>query len=541
MTLSNNSCYSPSVLSLIPNQDTLIPLLSIELNLGIILPENSINYLMMNVLLIYPKYPDTYWSFKHALKFISKKAAVPPLGLITVSAMLPADWKKKLVDLNIEALDRKDLEWADYIFLSAMYVQKDSVNYVLNLSRKYPAKVVAGGPLFTQDYDNYPQIDHFILNEAEITLPLFLADLDSGHAKRMYSTDKYADLSLTPVPDYHLLKIGDYAFLNMQISRGCPFDCDFCEITALLGHKVRMKSKDQILAELETLYNLNWRGSVSVVDDNFIGNRPVIKQSVLPAMIEWMENHQYPFRFNAQTSINLADDMQLINMMCKAGFNSTFIGIETPVEESLQSCNKVQNENRDLLENVKQIQKAGLQVSGGFIVGFDSDTASVFQRQIDFIQKSGIVSAMVGLLNAPKNTRLYRQMEEENRLTKDATGSNTDFTMNFIPSMDNRELLEGYKYIINSIYSARPYYARVRKLLTNYTPVRTGKTAINFASVRAFLRSMFVLGVYRSGRYEYWKLLVWTIFKRPKLFIDAVTMTVYGHHFRTVYGLQKAW
>jgi radical SAM superfamily enzyme YgiQ (UPF0313 family) len=418
--------------------------------------------------------------------------------------------------------------------------RKDSVNEILDRCQNYPAKIIAGGPLFTQDHENYPQIDHFILNEAEITLTEFLKDWQTGSLNRIYRTNEYANLSLTPVPDYHLLKINDYAFMNMQVSRGCPFNCDFCEITALLGHKVRMKSSKQVLEELDTLYKLNWRGPVAVVDDNFIGNKKVIKNSILPDMITWMETHKHPYKFNAQTSINLADDSQLLQMMRNAGFTSTFIGIETPVEESLQSCHKVQNENRDLLENVKQIQKAGLQVSGGFIVGFDSDTETVFQRQVDFIQKSGIVSAMVGLLNAPKNTQLYRQMEMENRLTVDATGSNTDFTMNFVPKMNHRELLEGYQYIINSIYKEKPYYKRIKELLKNYKPVNVGNNKIDLNQLKAFTKAIFVLGLVNKGRFEYWKFMAWTLLKKPKLFVDAITMAVYGYHFRTVYGLKSA-
>jgi radical SAM superfamily enzyme YgiQ (UPF0313 family) len=493
----------------------------------------------MNVLMIYPKYPDTYWGFKHALKFISKKAAVPPLGLITISAMLPKNWQKKLVDLNIEKLEEKDLKMADYILLSGMYVQKDSVNEILDRCQKYTAKIIAGGPLFTQDYDDYPQIDHFILNEAEITLPVFLHDLQKANAKRIYQTNDFADLSHTPVPDYHMLKMNKYAFMNIQVSRGCPFNCDFCEITALLGHKVRMKNSTQVLLELDTLYQLNWRGPVAVVDDNFIGNKKIIKNSILPEMNSWMTTHKHPFTFNAQTSINLADDPELLEMMRNTGFTSTFIGIETPVEESLQSCNKVQNENRDLLENVKQIQKSGLQVSGGFIVGFDSDTEKVFQQQVDFIQKSGIVSAMVGLLNAPKNTKLYQKMEKENRLTVDSTGNNTDFSMNFKPKMNQLELLKGYHHIINSIYKDKPYYQRSRELLRNYRPLKMGSSQISMTRIKAFIKSIFVLGLANKGRFEYWKFIYWTIRNKPKLFIDAVTMAVYGYHFRTIYGLRK--
>ncbi|MCX6256969.1 MAG: DUF4070 domain-containing protein [Bacteroidia bacterium] len=493
----------------------------------------------MNILMVYPKYPDTYWSFRHAMRFISKKAAVPPLGLITVSAMLPATWQKKLVDLNVSDLLISDIAWADFVFISAMYVQRESVNKVIKECVRQKKKIVAGGPLFTQDFNDYPEIDHFILNEAEITLPLFLKDLENGNSpERIYKTGEYADITLTPVPDYHLLSMKTYASITIQVSRGCPFACDFCEITSLLGHKVRMKNTTQILNELDTLYQLNWRGPVFIVDDNFIGNKKEIKDNLLPAMTEWMQIHDYPFVFNTQTSINIADDEELMSMMINAGFISTFIGIETPVEESLQDCNKVQNKNRDLLQSVIKIQKAGIQVSGGFIVGFDSDSSNVFQRQIDFIQQSGIVSAMVGLLNAPKNTRLYQRLESENRLMDDATGDNTDFSMNFIPKMNSQELLKGYKTIIQNIYTTKPYYKRIRRFLLNYRNKQIRHEKIEFSQVLSFIKIIIIIGIANKGRREYWKFLIWTILRRPGSFTDAMTFAVYGYHFRTVFGIR---
>jgi len=494
----------------------------------------------MNVLLVYPKCPDSFWSFSHALKFISKKAAVPPLGLITVSAMLPPTWKKKLVDLNITTLRTNDIQWADYVFISAMYIQKESVNKIITQCKKLNKKIVAGGPLFTQDYEEYPEIDHFILNEAELTMPLFLSDLRIGQPQKLYKTKEFADLSQTPVPDFQLLSVKDYAFMNIQVTRGCPFNCNFCEITSLFGHKVRMKSTAQIINELDELYHaIKWRGAVSIVDDNFIGNKKEIKYNLLPAMKEWMQKHNFPFTFNIESSINLADDEELMSLLVETGFNSTFIGIETPEEKSLGYCNKVQNLNRDLLSSVKKIQQAGIQVSGGFIVGFDSDTPTVFQRQIDFIQQSGIVSAMVGLLNAPKNTKLYEQLKAENRITTEATGNNTDFSMNFIPKMDYNDLLEGYKKIIHHIYSPRPYYERVRQLLLNYNRSNKGQKQIRLILLLAFLKSVYIIGVLNKGRREYWKFIVWTLFKRPKMMVDAITYSVYGYHFRTVYGLRN--
>lgn len=493
----------------------------------------------MNILLIYPIYPDSFWSFKHALKFISKKAAVPPLGLITVSAILPKEWKKKLVDLNVSELDSKDIIWADYVFISAMYIQKKSVNHIISECLKHRTKIVAGGPLFTQEYRNYPDIDHFVLNEAEITLPFFLADLSKEIPARVYKADKFADLSQSPVPDYYLLEMKKYAFMNIQISRGCPFSCDFCEITSLLGHKVRMKTTEQIIDELEELHRLNWRGPVAIVDDNFLGSKNEVKRNLLPSMKKWMQKHKYPFVFNIQSSINLADDKELMSLMVETGFTSTFIGIETPDEISLNSCNKVQNKNRDLLQSVKTIQNTGLQVSGGFIVGFDSDTPSVFQRQIDFIQKSGIVSAMVGLLNAPKHTQLYKRLKAEKRLTVESSGNNTDSSMNFIPKMNYNELMEGYRTIIQNIYAAKPYYKRVRQMFLNYHRKFKKEQRVNFSLIIAFLKTMFIIGIVDKGRGEFWKLIFWTLLKRPGLFTEAITFAVYGYHFRKVYGLRQ--
>lgn len=454
--------------------------------------------------------------------------------------MLPSTWEKKLVDLNITRLRITDILWADFVFISAMYIQKESVNKIISECKKLDKKMVAGGPLFTQEYLNYPQIDHFVLNEAEITLPKFLDDLKNGQPQRIYKTEEFAELSSSPAPDFNLLSIKDYAFMNIQISRGCPFDCNFCEITSLFGHKVRIKSTAQVINELNVLYDtIKWRGPVSIVDDNFIGKKNTVKNKLLPAMKEWMIAHKYPFTFNIETSINLADDEELMALLVETGINSTFVGIETPVEESFLDGNKVQNKNRDLLQSVKKIQKAGIQVSGGFIVGFDSDKSSVFKHQINFIQQSGIVSAMVGLLNAPKNTRLYKQLETQNRLTTDATGNNTDLSMNFTPKMNYDELVEGYKKIIRNIYSTKPYYKRLRQMLLNYNRIYMGQTKINFTLLKALVKSFFIIGILNKGRREYWKLIIWTLFHRPASIVDAITYTVYGYHFQTVYGLRN--
>jgi radical SAM superfamily enzyme YgiQ (UPF0313 family) len=473
------------------------------------------------------------------LRFISKKAAVPPLGLITVSAMLPSPWNKRLIDMNVSPLKAKDIQWADLVFISAMVIQSESVKAIIEECKKYHVKIVAGGPLFTQDHANFPEIDYLVLNEAEVTLPQFLQDLANGNPKRIYQTKVFPDITSTPVPDYHLLSRKQYAFMNIQVSRGCPFSCEFCEITSLFGHRVRLKSTYQILQELETLNSLGWKGNVFIVDDNFIGNKNAIKHELLPAMKSWMQAHKHPFTFNTEASINLADDSELLQLMVETGFKSVFIGIETPEESSLHECNKVQNKNRDMVESIRKIQRAGLQVSGGFIVGFDSDSSSVFQKQIDFIQQSGIVSAMVGLLNAPKNTQLYDRLEAENRLTTEATGSNTDLTMNFIPRMYKPDLIAGYQKIIHDIYTPKPYYQRVRRLLLNYKPYNIKPVNINFVTLNAFFKSILIIGVINKGRSDYWKMLIWTLFRRPVLMVDAIEYSIYGYHYRTIYGLRN--
>ncbi len=327
----------------------------------------------MKVVLVYPGYPDTFWSFKHALKFISKKAAHPPLGLLTIAAMLPKNWEKKLVDMNVTKLRDKDLKGVGLVFISAMAIQKASVKEVIGKCKKMGIKIVAGGPLFTAGYEDFEDVDYFVLNEAEITLPLFLEDLRNGSAKHIYISKEFPNIEKTLIPLWGLVNMRKYVSMNIQYSRGCPFNCEFCDITNLFGRGVRTKSKGQILAELESLYFQGWRGGVFFVDDNFIGNKIKLKQEILPAIIQWMVAKRHPFFFSTEASVNLSDDEELMQLMVGAGFNSVFLGIETPNEESLTECNKLQNKNRDLVACVKKIQKLGLQVTGGFIVGFDSD------------------------------------------------------------------------------------------------------------------------------------------------------------------------
>ena len=485
------------------------------------------------ILLVYPESPqDTFWGFNYALKFISKKSSFPPLGLITIAAMLPDKWEKKLVDMNVSALKDKDILWADYVFISAMVIQKESSREVINRCKELGVKTVAGGPLFTCEYSEFDDVDHLLLFEGEVVVPEFLKDLETGNPKHIYEWKRWPSLTQTPVPAWELVDIRKYTSLNLQYSRGCPFNCEFCNVVTLLGHEPRTKTAEQIIMELDSIYKRGWRGGVFFVDDNFIGNRKKLKEFILPAMIDWMKTKGYPFSFQTEASINIADDEDLMHLMVSAGFNNVFVGIETVDEESLKECNKIQNKNRDLAECVKKIQHHGLQVQGGFIVGFDNDNETIFERLIKFIQESGIVTAMVGLLNAPKGTQLYTRLEAEGRVTDHFNGNNTDLSINFIPKMNLDTLIDGYKQIVSTIYSPHYYYERVMTFLKEFRPVHLGRRPLSLNAIGAFIKAIFHLGCFGKERKYYWKLFFWSIFKRPKSFPMAMTFAIYGYHFR---------
>lgn len=489
----------------------------------------------MKILLVYPYFPDSFWSFRHALKFILKKASSPPLGLLTVAAMLPEEYEKKLIDMNVSNLDDKDLMWADLVFISAMAIQRESVEKVITRCKSIGVKIVAGGPLFTTGYEEFNDIDYLVLGEAEITLPMFLEDLKNGCPKHIYTSDQWADIRKTPIPLWSLINVNRYASINIQYSRGCPFNCEFCDITLLCGHVPRTKDREQIIRELESIYSCGFRGGVFFVDDNFIGNKRKLKNEILPAIVEWMEIRKHPFSFVTQASIELSDNEELMDLMVKAGFDTVFVGIETPNEQSLAECSKFQNKNRDLLASVKKIHKAGLQVQAGFIVGFDNDPITIFDTQIKFIQSSGIVTAMVGLLNALPRTKLYQRLEKEKRLIKDTSGDNTDFSINFIPKMNYDILIDGYKKILRTVYSPKHYYKRVKTFLKDYIPPKKRMLNLKLNYFYALLKSMLILGIIGKERFQYWKLFFWTMFKRPRLFPMAITFSIYGFHFRKVF------
>jgi radical SAM superfamily enzyme YgiQ (UPF0313 family) len=487
----------------------------------------------MKILLINPEVPNTFWSLKNALKFVSKKALLPPLGLLTVAAMLPESFEKKLIDMNVTILCDRDIKWADYVFITGMVIQKKSVDQVIERCKRLNAKIVAGGPLFTTFPEGYLNIDHLVLKEAEITLPAFLNDLEKGCPGPYYCSHEKPDLKSTPIPQLDLINMKKYALMGIQYSRGCPFNCDFCDITNLLGRKVRTKSTGQIIDELESIYTHKWRGDVFFVDDNFIGKRQQLKNELLPAIINWMDKRKHPFAFNTQASIDLVDDEELMTLMVRAGFDCVFIGIESPNDSSLAECNKTQNTGRDIVAAIKKIQRFGMQVQAGFIVGFDNDTPGVFDKLISMIQNSGVVTAMVGLLNAPRGTKLYKKLMSENRLSKPATGDNMDCTMNFIPRMDIHELLGGYQKVLNTIYSPKHYYKRIKTFLENYNFKKKPRIKLRYCDIKAFLRSMWRIGVIEKGKIYYWMLIIWSL-RKPRRLPLAVRFSIYGYHFRQI-------
>jgi len=486
----------------------------------------------MKILLAYPRDPESFWSFKHVLPFVSKRAAFPPLGLLTVAAMLPADWELKLVDTNVAPLADSDIAWADWVFLSGMIVHKDSAREIARRCAALGRPVIAGGPLFTTGHCDFPEIRHFVLGEAEGVIGALVADMLAGKVKDTYRGAAFPDVTGTPVPRWDLADLRHYVTMPVQFSRGCPFDCEFCDIVAMYGRVPRTKVPRQVIAELEALRRAGWRDMVFIVDDNFIGNKKRVRE-LLAELIEWRTRTRPTMGFLTEASVNLADQEDLLDLMVRAGFKKVFVGLETPVTESLEECHKVQNSKRNLVDAVRAIQGAGLEVMGGFIVGFDNDPLDIFRRQFEFIQRSGVVTAMVGLLTALPQTRLYERLTREGRMLADSVGNNTAAVLNFVPRLDRERLLAGYRELMRSLYSPDNYYRRVRAFLATWRPCGP-RTRLAWADVRAFLRSLWTLGVWRRGRLAYWRLFWATLIVHPRKFHAAMELAIMGHHFRAV-------
>ena len=485
----------------------------------------------MNALLIYPEWPDTYWSFKHALPFEGKRSPYPPLGLLTIAPLLPRHWKKRLVDTNVRQLTEADLAWADVAMLSGMLVHKQDLLAILDRCRSRGLRTVIGGPATSSIEELSRYADHVVIGEAEELIGDLAAGLEQGTAKRRYQAPDMPGLDKTPLPDLSLIQTKYYSAMAIQYSRGCPFNCEFCDIIEIYGRKPRTKSPAQVVAELEQLYERKWRGSVFIVDDNFIGNKKKVKE-LLPVLAEWNIRHQHPFSFFTEASLNLADDTELLQMMKDACFTRVFLGIETPVEESLKEAQKLQNTRRSLLDSVRRIQSYGMEVMAGFIVGFDNDPEDIFDKQVEFIQESAIPLAMVGLLLALPGTQLYCRLLREGRIVEEGHGNNMDCRLNFIPKMNPQRLVEGYKSILERIYQPDAYYERVRRFLAQHSPTHHRRRS--FSDYVALGRSMVKQGVLGEARTSYWKFFLQAATRYRHAFDTAITLAIMGHHFQTL-------
>ena len=488
----------------------------------------------MKILLVYPEFPDTYWSFRHALKFVGKRSAFPPLGLLTVSSMLPKAWERRLVDLNTGSLSPKDIEWADMVFLSAMIVQSESLKEVIAHCHEMGKRVVVGGPYVSTSSERLPEADHIFIGEAEETLPEFIHDLKLGIERRVYEAAERPSLLKTPIPDFSLLKMEKYSAMGVQYSRGCPFNCEFCDIIEIYVRVPRTKSNPQMIAELDALSNAGWRGPVFIVDDNFIGNKKNVRL-FMPDLIEWSRAKDFPFSYFTEASVNLAEDDALLDKMREAGFCRVFLGIETPVEASLKEAQKGQNTKRDLLDSIQTIQSYGMEVMAGFIVGFDSDPEDIFERQTAFIRKSGIPLAMVGILSALPDTQLWRRLKKEGRLIDEHSGNNSDCTINFIPKMDEKELVEGYKKLLREIYSPPEYYQRALDCMSRFHEGRIQPRQTHLVNdLKAFFSIVLTLGVREPSRVHFWRYFYRLLRDHTGDFAHGITLAAMGHHFHRI-------
>jgi radical SAM superfamily enzyme YgiQ (UPF0313 family) len=498
----------------------------------------------MNCLLIYPKNPEgNFWYFDSIVrrylqnfKFLKRKrkATYIPLGLLTVAAIIHEKFEKwilKLIDLNVEELIENHIKWADVVFISAMIVQKENTQEIIRRCKALGKIVIAGGPLFTTQYNEFSEVDHLILNEAEVTLPLFLKDLKENKPKRIYTSKERADLGKSPIPAFWLINLWNYVAMSIQTNRGCPFYCEFCGITSMLGHKVRTKTPSQVLVELQTLYDIGWRGSIFIVDDNLIGNIPKARE-MLREISQWQKKNGYPFKFLTQVSINLAKDEELVRLFIEANIGKVFVGIESPDPKNLDECEKIQNINIDMLSAIKKLLTNGIQVMAGLIYGFDKDNEETRRDLEDFTQRSGIVNTMPNLLTALPETRFWERLRRENRLLLESSSSaQINKGLNFL-HQKKEEIKINYHRLLENIYSRRNYYKRIDTFLRYYKHKIRDKI-FSWSNLIAFLKSIFYIGIFSRENIYYWMLIIKLIIsrKKRKSFGVAIEMAISGKNF----------
>jgi radical SAM superfamily enzyme YgiQ (UPF0313 family) len=497
----------------------------------------------MNCLLVYPQMPDSFYALKHFVRIAGKKAPFPPLGLLTVASMLPQEWNAKVCDCNVEPLTNKMLEWADLVLLSAMNVQEESVRLILSQCEVQNVKVVAGGPLFTHEHERFSNVDYFVLNEAEITLPLFLADFKAGTPQKIYTSTAFADVTQTPMPRYELVDLNNYLYAIIQYSRGCPYLCDFCDVTALFGRKPRVKSPERVIEELELIRKHSKFTTVLFADDNLIGNKRVLKNELLPALIEWQKRQKYGFWFATQVTINVADDDELLSLLAEAGFRSVFIGIETPQEVTLKDSRKTQNLKRDLLKTIHSLHEHGFTIYGGFIVGFDSDTEESFETISNFIQESGIPVPIVNVLKAPPGTELFDRMKREGRLSKDFAFEEGD--TNIHPMMPLKDLIEGFVSVVNNIYMPDKTFERFKTYLNQHQFTSSKvkiRAKITFGDILQLIKILVNIGIVSKHRGYFWRVMIYTYRNHREFLSHGLFLALMGvqMHLNALHLIEQA-
>lgn len=498
---------------------------------------------MPNALLVYPEFPPSYWGFKYALDFLGKRSSMPPLGLLTIAGMFPDNYNLKVVDMNVEELTDTHLAWADVALTSTMIVQKTSLYDVVERCNQTNVPIIAGGPHPTSYYDNIKEecdgtVNHFLFGEVEEIFEDFLTDFESGSADEVYKEKRKPDITKTPPPRYDLINLNAYGSMALQFSRGCPFNCEFCDITKLFGRVPRTKSNEQMLTEFEMLYKLGWKGAMFVVDDNFIGNKRDAMR-LLPAVKTWQEEREFPYTLYTEASVNLVEIPEMLDAMSSAGFNMVFLGIESPNEEALITTSKGQNTSKDedagsyLLQAIRKIQHKGMEVTGGFIIGLDGDTE--FDSHIDFIQEAGIPMAMAGLLTALKETDLWHRLKMEDRLLDASSGNNTDMTLNFVPEMPRDKLIDEYRRVISTLYdpTLKNYFERCYRMLKHIPYTQHNVRSVGKEEIRAFMMSIKRQMFSKQG-FEYMKFLMKVLKFDRRMFPEAVRLAVMGYHLEKI-------
>ncbi|MGB3557211.1 MAG: B12-binding domain-containing radical SAM protein [Geitlerinemataceae cyanobacterium] len=474
----------------------------------------------MNVLLLYPRFPKSFWSFEKTLELLDRKAMLPPLGLITVAALLPQEWNFKLADRNIRDVTEAEWNWADVVILSAMIVQKEDLLYLIREAKRRNKPVAVGGPYPTSIPDDAltAGADYLILDEGEITLPLFVEAIERGETSGTFRSDGVKpDVTNTPIPRFDLLEFDAYSEMSVQFSRGCPFQCEFCDIIVLYGRKPRTKTPEQLLAELDRLYELGWRRSIFMVDDNFIGNKRNVKL-FLKELQPWMVEHHYPFSFATEASVDLAKDQELMDSMVACNFGAVFLGIETPDEESLKLTQKFQNTRDSLSESVKSIARSGLRVMAGFIIGFDGEKPGAGRRVVQFVEQTTIPTAIFSMLQALPDTALWHRLEKEGRLRSKSANINQTTLMNFVPTRPIEEIAREFIDAFWELYEPKKFLDRTYRhflLLGEATYPKKGKSSqkkMNWVAVRALATVAWRQGILRETRWQFWRNL-WNLYR----------------------------